>query len=167
MQTQAAALGLALDAPLTVSGGMTFGGGPLNSAALQGMVPLVRRLRDAPDQRGLSTSVSGMITKPGASIWSATPPGSEGFRSFDVTAEAAARTAVHALIPDAVGPATVAAHTGVYDGAAPARAVAVLDVDGGRTIARTGDADVVVDMTEADWVGRTVQVVGPGAFVAV
>ena len=145
---------------------MTFGGGPLNSAVLQAMVPLVRRLRDAPDERGLVTSVSGMITKPGASIWSAMPPGADGFRSFDVTAEATARTAVHALLPDAVGPAVVATHTVVYDGGEPARAVAVLDVDGGRTIARSGDADVVVDMTETDWVGRPVQVVGPGAFAA-
>ncbi len=33
---------------------MTFGGGPLNSAALQGMVPLVRRLRDAPGRSAAS-----------------------------------------------------------------------------------------------------------------
>ncbi len=108
-----------------------------------------------------------MITKPGASIWSATPPGDGGFRSTDVTADATARTAVHALLPEAVGPATVASHTVVYEGGEPARAVAVLDVEGGRTVARSGDADVVVDMTAADWVGRPVEVVSPGAFAAV
>ncbi len=85
VQVQARALGLPLDAPLTVSGGMTFGGGPLNSAALQAVAPFVRRLREDPDERGLTTSVSGMITKPGASIWSATPPSRGGFRSLDVT----------------------------------------------------------------------------------
>ena len=32
--------------PLTVSGGMTFGGGPLNNSVLQAMVPFVRQLRE-------------------------------------------------------------------------------------------------------------------------
>jgi acetyl-CoA C-acetyltransferase len=167
VQAQARALGLPLDAALTVSGGMTFGGGPLNSSALQGMVPLVRRLRESPDARGLSTSVSGMITKPGASIWSVTPPTDDGFRRVDVTAAATARTAVHEQLPDAVGPAVVAAHTVVYDGGEPARAVAILDVEGGRTVARSGDADVVTAMTETDWVGLPVDIVAPGAFSAV
>ena len=102
VQVQAQALGLPIDAPLTVSGGMTFGGGPLNHSALQAMVPLVRRLREAPGEIGLSTSVSGMITKPGASLWSTSPP-VDGFRSFDVTEDAIARTEVRELLPDATG----------------------------------------------------------------
>jgi acetyl-CoA C-acetyltransferase len=166
VQVQARALGLPLDAPLTVSGGMTFGGGPLNSAALQAMAPFVRRLRDEPDQRGLTTSVSGMITKPGASVWSATPPVGDGFRSADVTEAATDRTETRDLVPDAVGDAVVAAHTVVFDGGEPARAVAVLDIAGGRTVARSGDRDLALDMSRADWVGRAVRVEAPGAFVA-
>ena len=166
VQVQARALGLSLDAPLTVSGGMTFGGGPLNHAALQATVPLVHRLREEPDERGLLTAVSGMITKPGASLWSGTPAPHGGFRDVDVTAVAVARTAVLELDPDAVGPATVAAHTIVYDGGEPARAVAILGVGTRRTIARSDDADVVTDMTTTDWVGRDVRIVGPGAFTA-
>jgi len=165
VQVQARALGLSLESPLTVSGGMTFGGGPLNQSALQALVPLVRALREEPDARGLSTSVSGMITKPGASIWSATPP-KDRFLGIDVTEIAAAHTAVRELLPDVDGHATVAAHTVVYDGGEPARAIAILDVEGGRTIARTGSADVVRSMTEVDWIGRDVQIVTPGAFEA-
>ncbi|MGZ6965703.1 MAG: acetyl-CoA acetyltransferase [Acidimicrobiia bacterium] len=166
VQVQARALGLDLDAPLTVSGGMTFGGGPLNNAVLQAMVPFVRDLREAPGERGLVTSVSGILTKPGASLWSAAPP-PEGkrFRAFDVTAEATARTVVHPMEPDAVGPATVVAHTVVYDRSAPARAVALVELDGTRTIARSGDTDVVEAMTESDWIGRAVRVDSPGSFV--
>ena len=65
-----------------------------------------------------------------------------------------------------MGRATVAAHTVVYSRGKPARAVAVLDVEGGRTIARSDDAEVAETMTGADWVGRTVRIVSPGAFVA-
>ncbi len=121
VQVQARALGLPIDAPLTVSGGMTFGGGPLNHSAVQAMVPLVRRLRESPGEVGLSTSVSGMITKPGASLWSASPPAA-GFSSVDVTKTAIERTGVRELLPDATGAATVAAHTVVFDGGEPARA---------------------------------------------
>jgi acetyl-CoA C-acetyltransferase len=163
VQVQAAALGLPIDAELTVSGGMTFGGGPLNSAVLQGLVPLVRRLRDGPGETGLITSVSAMLTKPGASLWSTEPPAA--FRSADVTNEAKSRTEVLDLLPDATGPATIVAGTVVFAGAEPSRAVAVLDVEGGRTVARCFDAEVASAMTESDWVGRAVPVVAPGTFV--
>lgn len=166
VQVQARALGLPLEAQLTVSGGMTFGGGPLNHSELQAMVPFVRALRDAPDERGLITAVSGMITKPGASIWSATPP-RDRFLGIDVTEAASMHTAVRELLPDVLGQATVAAHTVVFDGGEPARAVAVLDVEGGRTIARSGDAGIARSMTEVDWVGRDVHIVTSGAFEAV
>jgi len=124
---------------------------------------LVRALRDAPGERGLVTSVSGMITKPGASLWSASPP-AHRFLGVDVTEAATQHTAVRELLPDVLGRATVAAHTVVYEGGEPARAIAVLDVEGGRTIARSGAVDVARAMTETDWVGRDVQITKPGAF---
>jgi acetyl-CoA C-acetyltransferase len=164
VQVQAAALGLPIDCPLTVSGGMTFAGGPLNSAVLQGLVPLVGRLRAQPAATGLITSVSAILTKPGASLWSATPPAG-GFRATDVTEEAKARTEVVDLLPDATGPATIVADTVVFERAEPSRVVAVLDVEGGRTIARCTDRGIASAMTESDWVGRAVRVTTPGVFV--
>jgi hypothetical protein len=107
--------------------------------------------------------VSAMLTKPGASLWSSDPP--NAFRSTDVTNEAKSRTEVLDLLPDATGPATIVAGTVVFAGPEPSRAVAVLDVDGGRTVARSTDADVASAMTESDWVGRAVRVVTPGTFV--
>jgi acetyl-CoA C-acetyltransferase len=164
VQVQADALGWPVDDPLTVTGGMTFGGGPLNNAVLQGLVALVRRLRAAPGETGLITSVSGFLTKPGASLWSTREPAA-GFRAADVTAEAAARTEEIPLVPDATGEAAVAGHTVVFEHGAPARAVAILDVAGGRTIASCGDVEVATRMASEDWVERAVTVTEPGAFV--
>jgi hypothetical protein len=98
-------------------------------------------------------------------LLSATPP-TNRFLGIDVTDAAISRTAVRELLPDVVGHATVAAHTVVYEGGQPARAVAVLDVEGGRTIARSGAPEIARAMTEADWIGRDVQIVTPGAFEA-
>jgi acetyl-CoA C-acetyltransferase len=163
VQVQADALGLPIDAPLTVTGGMTFGGGPLNNAVLQGLVALVRRLRAAPGERGLITSVSGLLTKPGASLWTTTAPAA-GFRAFDVTADAEERTAVLPLLPDATGDATIAGHTVLFDRGLPSRAVTIVDVAGGRTVARCSQVDVATALSTEDWVGRPVRVTEPGVF---
>jgi acetyl-CoA C-acetyltransferase len=127
------------------------------------MVPLVEHLRAAPGAVGLITSVSGILTKTGASLWSARPFAG-GFRATDVTDVATERTGVLPLLPDATGPATVVGATVLYDGDAPSRAVAVVDVGGGRTVARSADASVVREMTEIDPVGRPVMVTAPGEF---
>jgi acetyl-CoA C-acetyltransferase len=166
VQVQADALGLALDAPLTVTGGMTFAGGPLNNAVVQGLVALSQRLREHPAGLGLITSVSGLLTKPGASLWSSAEPASP-FRAVDVTAEARERTATVPVLPDATGAAVVAGSTILYDAdGAPDRAVAIVDVDGGRTVAVCRDIDVATEMVTTDWVGCPVDVTAPGVFTA-
>ena len=142
---------------------MTFGGGPLNSSVLQAMVPFVRQLREQAGATGLITSVSGMLTKPGGSTWSATPP-TEPFRATDVTAAAEAATEVHALLPDATGPGTIVGGTVLFGESGPARAIVVAAVDGGRTIARCTDAVVATSMAETDWIGGSVTVTAPGEF---
>jgi acetyl-CoA C-acetyltransferase len=166
VQVQADALGYPIDDPLTVTGGMTFGGGPLNNAVLQGLVALVEGLRATPGSVGLITSVSGFLTKPGASLWSTAEPDT-GFCAFDVTDTATARTEVVPLLPDATGPATVVGHTVVFDRGEPSRAIAIVDVEGGRTIARcTDDGDLLRSMIRDDWIGRRVDMPSAGRFVA-
>ncbi|HZQ88298.1 MAG TPA: hypothetical protein VFA83_25845 [Acidimicrobiales bacterium] len=58
----------------TVTGGMTFGGGPLNNYVLQSTAKMAEVLRADPDALGLVTCVSGMLTKFAGALWSATPP---------------------------------------------------------------------------------------------
>ncbi|MCU1365581.1 MAG: Acetyl-CoA acetyltransferase, partial [Ilumatobacteraceae bacterium] len=82
VRVQASELGIDPASPLTITGGMTFGGGPLNNYTLQSLVAMVRVLRDDPDSDGLVTNVSGMLTKFGASVWSCRPPAA-AYRSVD------------------------------------------------------------------------------------
>src|SRR6185503_6856037 len=63
VQVAAAELGLSLDRPLTVTGGLTFGGGPLNSYVLQSIARMVEVLRADPGSRGLITGNGGYLTK--------------------------------------------------------------------------------------------------------
>ena len=49
----------------TVTGGMTFGGGPLNNYVLQSTARMAQVLRDDPSAAAWSLAISGMITKQG------------------------------------------------------------------------------------------------------
>ncbi|MCU0267593.1 MAG: hypothetical protein MUF83_02990 [Acidimicrobiales bacterium] len=168
VQIQARELGLPLDRPgdrpLTVTGGMTFAGGPLNNYVVQALVALVRRLRDDAGSIGLSTSVSGMLTKPGIGLWSSSPPAG-AFRCVEVTAAAADATPARPLAPDATGPASIVGATVLPAGGEPARVVAIVErADGARSVAVCDDADLARTATHDDPVGWRVRVTAPGRF---
>ena len=91
VQVQAEELGLGSDRPLTVTGGMTFAGGPLDNYNFQALAKMVEVLREQPGTTGLVTCISGMITKHGMAMWSTAPP-TDGFRFADVSDETSART---------------------------------------------------------------------------
>ena len=74
VRVQQRELGLDPAGTPTLSGGMAFSGGPFNHFVLQSLRVLGGRLRQEPDAQGLLTTVSGMLSKPGLAIWSATPP---------------------------------------------------------------------------------------------
>ncbi|KUL29219.1 type II toxin-antitoxin system Rv0910 family toxin [Actinoplanes awajinensis] len=77
VQIAAAELGLPIDdpdRPLTVTGGLTFAGGPGNNYASHAVATLVPRLRADPDGIGLATAVGWYLTKHAATVFSASPP---------------------------------------------------------------------------------------------
>ncbi|ADP79437.1 acetyl-CoA acetyltransferase [Pseudofrankia inefficax] len=155
-------LGLAGRADLTVTGGMTFAGGPLNNYAFQSTVKMAQLLRAAePGAHGLVTCVSGMVTKQGGLLWSTAPP-SAGFRAEDVSAEVRAAEPPLPLVEDVpAGSGRVAGFTVVCEKGRPVRACAVVTLaDGTRTVAASTASDLVTAMTTEEWVGRAVTVHG-------
>lgn len=143
---------------ISATGGMHFAGGPLNSFSLQALASIVPRLRAHPDQTAVVTSVSGMLTKFGAGVWSATP-GLTPFRSVDVTESARRATATRPIDPDADGPARVVGYTVGHLGGKPYEAVVVAETpDGRRTVAASQDSDTVEAMRVGEWCGRTIHI---------
>jgi acetyl-CoA C-acetyltransferase len=162
VQMQCAELGVPVapgTAP-TVTGGMHFGGGPFNSFTFQALARLVPLLREDPEAMALLTSISGLITKMGAGVWSARPPQQE-FVTTDVSAAAGAATPVMPVDPDAEGTVTIAGYTVAHAKTGPVDAVVVADTGKGtRAVARTDDADVIAALQEGEWCGRAVSVRG-------
>jgi acetyl-CoA C-acetyltransferase len=151
-------------ATLSVTGGMTFAGGPLNNFVLQALARLVQLLREAPRGCGLVTALSGIIAKQAVTIWAREP--GPGFVYEDVAREVARVTPTVRVVGDYVGPARVASSTVVWGPAGPWYAVALCDVGGGlRTLARSEEPALLRALTEQELGGRAVRVAPQGALL--
>ncbi len=158
VRMQARQLEVPLDPAPTISGGMTFGGGPLNNAVLMALVRTVERLRVEGGTAYVS-SISGMITKYGAGLFGS-EPGNRPYAAVDVADRVAGVTRSSATVDGYQGPVTVLGSTVTSDPSGR-RAVAVVETDAGERTITTSCEDSVVQAIELDdHVGRTVTVEG-------
>ena len=74
VQVAADALGLSLERDLTVTGGLTFAGGPWNAYVLHSIATMADVLRQDPGAYGLVTAVGGLLTKHAVDVWSCRAP---------------------------------------------------------------------------------------------
>jgi acetyl-CoA C-acetyltransferase len=147
--------GMTDDQNLTVTGAMTFGGGPLNNFVLQSTVKMAQLLREQPAEVGLVTSVSGMLTKQACALWSATP-GSRTWAFADVSDKVRQCSELCELVPEYTGRGVVAGYTVLYQGDKPWRGVAVFDLpEGKRTVAYTEDARLIKQLLGDEQCGQS------------
>jgi acetyl-CoA C-acetyltransferase len=158
VQIAAKELELGLDRQLTVTGGLSFAGGPWNNYVMHSIATMATVLREDAGSRGLVTANGGFITKHAFGVYSTDPP-AEGFGHADVQQEVDALPS-RALAADHVGPVTVEAWTVMHgrDGA-PENGIAVgLTDDGRRAWATTNDPDALKVMVTEELGGRRVEV---------
>ena len=74
VQIAAKELNLETTRPLTITGGLTWAGGPLNNYVMHSIVRMAQLLRDKPGQRGMITANGGYITKHAFGLYSSEPP---------------------------------------------------------------------------------------------
>lgn len=139
---------------LTVTGGLPFAGGPGSGYLLHGIATAVGRLR-ADGGAAFVTGVGMHLQKHVAAVyraepgWTATP---------DVQGEVDAAQPRRALIDTYDGSGTVAAYTVAHDREGPQSALLVLDVPGGRTLARVHEPELLTDAQSRELVGNDVKV---------
>lgn len=159
VRVQQRELGLDLDGVPTVTGGMTFAGGPLNNFTYQATVEVARRLRERPGDLGMVTTVSGLLTKPGITVWGARPP--EDLLVGDFGAEAAEVTGIRDVTHAATGRATVVSATSTYEGMSPTRTFVIADLqDGRRWVGNCHDAAWAESASRREVIGTDVEVRG-------
>lgn len=74
VQVAARELGLSLDRPLTVTGGLTFAGGPWNNYVSHSIATMAERLVASPGARGFVTANGGYLTKHSFGVYGTEPP---------------------------------------------------------------------------------------------
>jgi len=153
VQIAAAALGLSLERQLTVTGGLTFAGGPLNNYVGHSIATMVEVIRHN-GGAGLVTANGGYATKHSLGIYHHEPP-SRPFRDFDQQAEADLVPRVEAD-PAFIGSALIEAYTVMHDAEGPTHGVAALRTHtGARTWARLDDEDDIGTLLVEEGIGRT------------
>jgi acetyl-CoA C-acetyltransferase len=116
VQVAAAELGLSLDdpaRPLTVTGGLTFAGGPWSNYVSHSIATMAEVLTANPGRRGLITANGGYLTKHSFGVYGTEPPATE-FRWED-TQSAVDREPVRAAAVAWEGVGTVESWTTPFD----------------------------------------------------
>ena len=156
-----------LDVPagrdLTVTGGMSFAGGPLNNYVFQALARAGQLLAEGRGATALVTCVSGFYTKQGFTVLATAPP-EQPFSVQDVTAEVAGLEPALPVEDAAAGTGTIVAATVLFKVGEPERALAVIDLAGGaRTMAKCIEPEVMARFLADEPVGLAVEVVD-GSF---
>lgn len=145
--------GIGARVPLTVTGGMTFAGGPLNDYPTHGVATMVQRLRHDPAAIGLCTANGGYTTEHAVMVLSGTPPRAGGYRHSEPQREVDALPSTP--MDDAwTGPVTVESCTVPFRDGAPSHVLlAVRTPDGARAWGRSEDRSTITAAMTTEMVG--------------
>jgi acetyl-CoA C-acetyltransferase len=156
VQIAAVEIGLDMRKPLTITGGLTFAGGPLNNYVMHSIARAVELLREQRQARCLITANGGYLTKHAFGVYAAEPPPTP-FRHQDVQAEVDATPSREVAI-DYDGDATVESYTVMYGADGPAMGYVVARLPDGRRAWATCEEGAVLDaMTREEFCGRPVR----------
>ncbi|HXZ86212.1 MAG TPA: hypothetical protein VEI82_12055, partial [Myxococcota bacterium] len=149
--------------PLTVTGGLTFGGGPLNSAGLHAVARMVEVLRERRPSTGLVHGNGGWLAKHSIGIYASELPAG-GFRSENVQPRLEPLPEREALV-DWDGPVTIEGYTVAHRDGAPRLAhAACLTDEGRRTFATADDPALLAAMMREEFCGRRGRIDGRGGL---
>jgi acetyl-CoA C-acetyltransferase len=164
VQIAAAEIGLGTDRPLTVTGGLSFAGGPWNNYVSHSIAAMVDRLRDDAGALGLVTANGGYLTKHAFGVYSTTPP-PVPWRHARPQGEVD-RLPRRELCEVVDGPVTIESTCVMHDrGSAPEAAiVAALLPDGRRAWGTSSDADALERMVTEETSGTSGHLDPEGAF---
>jgi len=161
VQLTAEALGIPLERALTVTGGLSYGGGPFNSYVLHAIATAVAKLRTQRDARALVTAVGGFFSKHAAGVYGGAPPehrGGAGFAFADLADEVRAMPR-REYAGDYTGEAEIEAYTVNAEAGRLTRAViACRTPSGARTWARASDPALAERFAHEDLVGNRVRI---------
>ena len=161
VQVAAMELGISKPRPLTVTGGLTFGGGPLNNGTLHAIARMAEVVRQNKGATGLVSANGGWLAKHAFAIYASSPPTS-GFQYENLQPQVDALPRREALV-DWKGPVTIEAYTVAHSRGKPRMAHASCLTDDGRRTWGTLDDPIVLEaMMRVEFCGRRGRIDGRG-----
>ena len=160
VQMFAEALHLKDNETLTVTGGMSFAGGPLNNYMIHSTVKMLEDIRSTPSKIGVVTGVSGMMTKQAFALWAKDPL--INFSSKDVTSDAASIERPRDISSLNEGTGLIIGYTVLpKNHKEEEKAVMYIeDTNGDRKVLISYDKDTLKKMGEEEWVGKSIKFKG-------
>jgi len=153
VQAGAAALGVGLDPLPSVTGGMTFFGGPLGSYVMHSKVSLFERLRAEPGTLGAIGSLGGQYAHFGYGIYS-TDPGEGELPPIEDVGERYAAMPRRPTRKGYAGPAIVEAYTVDVGHAGPRKVtLTTLTAEGHRVFGRSEDPALMQSLLADEDIG--------------
>jgi acetyl-CoA C-acetyltransferase len=153
------------DRPLTLTGGLSFFGGPGNNYVTHSVAAMLDACRADPGSRAMLTGVGYFLTKHSAGVYSTRPP-ERGFVRVDPAQTLARIDATPGRTPAGAyaGPATVEATAVQFnrEGTPALGLLATLTPDGRRALANSIDPSAMTSMTTEEWAGRPVELTTDG-----
>jgi acetyl-CoA C-acetyltransferase len=150
--------------PPTVTGGLTFGGGPGSNYVTHSVATLATRLRVEPDQHALATAVGWYLTKHAAVVLSGRPPATP-YAHHDHSADVALLP-TREITSGASGAATIETYTVVFARSRePERGIVVCGLpDGTRAVAASESPESIAALLDTDPLGTKVELTPPAGF---
>ena len=163
VQIAAEEYGLDENRDLTVTGGLTFGGGPLNNYVMHSIARTVELLRKKKGARALITANGGNLYKHAHGIYGSEPP-NQDFAVENVQADIDALPS-RPCLAEFVGEATIESYTVMFNGDEPSIGhFACRTADDSRTWVNTVDPDIMNAMLIEEFCARPVRIKGPDAL---
>jgi acetyl-CoA C-acetyltransferase len=158
VQIAANELELCAGRELTVTGGLTFAGGPWSNYTTHAIATMTTLLRESPNAIGMCTANGGVLTKHAIGVYSASPP-RIAFRSTDVQDEID-REPARRITPEVEGSATLEAFTVRVDrdGQPTEAYMSALRADGCRVWTSSRRADLITELIDDDRAERHLRI---------
>ena len=139
----------------TITGGMSFAGGPLNSYVLHSLAKMVSKIRETKDSTGIVTGVSGMMTKQSYAILSNNPLMNFTHKDFTECATKKEKPIEISSLKEGAG--IVIGYTILNETDGKYKAVIFLNCsDNKRKLITSDDMSIIKSMENKEWVGKKV-----------
>ena len=163
VQIAAGELGLGIDRQLTVTGGMSFAGGPWNNYVTHSVATMADVVRNDEGSVGLVSGNGGYVTKHSFGLYSTRPPANP-YR-WENCQGAVDALPKRSAAEEFAGDATLETYTVMHGREAPETALgACLTPDGQRVWVRSSDPSLMTELETRECVGAAVTVDGDGTF---